>query len=212
MTAEIEYFYSVRSSFTYLGHQEVVQLARKFGRRLVHKPILLGTVVPATGGIPFQDRHPARLTQATQDMLRWGAHRGIPILTEPTHHYGPMDYPAGAMAAAILADLSQNDLDSLAFAINEALWRYDRDIGKQEVVAAICDEHGLDGAALTAAAVQPAAKALIQENNRDAIERGVIGAPTYVVDDEMFYGQDRLSFVAHHLEWERDHTFETPKA
>lgn len=212
MTAEIEYFYSVRSSFTYLGHQEIVQLSRKHNCRLVHKPILLGTVVPATGGIPFQDRHPARLEQATQDMLRWGALRCIPILADPSHHYGPMDYPAGTMAAAILADLPQNDLDILAFAIVEALWRFDRDIGKQEVVAAICDEHGLDGAKLTAAAVEPAAKALIQENNRDAIERGVIGAPTYIVDDEMFYGQDRLSFVAHHLEWERDHTFETPKA
>ena len=200
MTDEILYFYSVRSSFTYLGHQEIVRLARKYGRRLVHKPILLGTVVPATGGIPFQDRHPARLEQATQDMLRWGAFRGIPVLAEPSHHYGPMDYPAGTMAAAILAGLPQDDLDTLAFAINEALWHYDRDIGKQEVMAAICDEHGLDGAALTAAAVEPPAKALIKDNNQGAIELGVIGAPTYFVDGEMFYGQDRLDFVARALE------------
>lgn len=205
MTAEIDYFYSVRSSFTYLGHQEIVQLARKFGRRLVHKPILLNTVVPATGGIPFQDRHPARVAQATDDMLRWGAHRGIPILAHPSHHYGPMDYPAGTMAAAILADLPQNDLDQLAFALVEALWRYDRDIGKQEVVAEICREHGLDGDSLTAAAVGPEAKELIRANNQEAIERGVIGAPTYIVDDEMFYGQDRLNFVARHLQWEAEH-------
>ncbi len=200
MSAEIVYYYSVRSSFTYLGHREIVRLALKYGRRLVHKPILLGTVVPATGGIPFQDRHPARLRQATEDMLRWAAFRGIPILEEPSHHYGPMDYPAGTMAAAILAGLSETDLDRLAFAINEALWRFDRDIGSQEVVAEICREQGFDGESLTAAATGAPAKALIKENNQEAIERGVIGAPTYIVDDEMFYGQDRLAFVQRALQ------------
>ena len=69
MAEVIEYFYSTRSSFTYLGHAEIVRLAAQHGRRLVHRPVFLSVVVPGTGGIPFQDRHPARLAQAWDCLL-----------------------------------------------------------------------------------------------------------------------------------------------
>ena len=204
MPGEIEYFYSTRSSFTYLGHAEIVRLARKHERRLWHRPVFLAVVVPGTGGIPFQERHPARLNQAWEDLQRWADHRGIPIQRQdPKHHYGTLELPSGLVVAA------QNDpgvdqaaLDALAFEVLAALWRDDRDISDRQVLAELCAQAGLADKAKTLLdrALTDKVQAEIQANSEEAVARGIIGAPSYVVDGEIFFGQDRLDFVARALE------------
>ena len=204
MTGEIEYFYSTRSSFTYLGHAEIVALALKHGRRLRHRPVLLSIVVPGTGGIPFQERHPARLRQAWEDLQRWAKLRGIPIQPEdPKHHYGTLELSSGLVVAA------QNDpgveqaaLDALAFEILAALWRDDRDISDPGVLTELCATAGLADRteSLLGRALDEAVQAEVLANSAEAVERGIIGAPTYVVDGESFFGQDSLGFVARKLE------------
>lgn len=201
---DLPYFYSVRGSFAYLGHAEVVRLARAHGRRLVHKPMLLSIVVPETGGIWFTDRHPARVRHAWEDFQRWAAWRGIPVVPEdPTNHYGPMELPSGLVVAAQwavregAADAGDGgDLDRLAGEILAALWRDDRDIADPAVLDELAAACGFDGPALRAAALSEAAQAEVLANSREAVELGVIGSPTYLVDGRVYYGQDRLPFVA----------------
>lgn len=203
MAEVIEYFYSTRSSFTYLGHAEIVRLAAQHGRRLVHRPVFLSVVVPGTGGIPFQDRHPARLAQAWEDLQRWAELRGIPIQPQdPKHHYGTLELPSGLVAAAQRdVAVGQPALDALALEILAALWRDDRDIADPDVLTELCEAAGIDAAEeLLDSALTPEVQSEIQANSEEAVARGIIGAPTYVIDGAAFFGQDRLDFVARALQ------------
>ena len=196
--SSITTFYSVRGSFAYLGHQEVVRLARQSGRRLIHKPMLLSIVVPETGGIWFTDRHPARVRHAWEDFQRWAAWRNVPVVPEdPKNHYGPMELPSGLVVAAQRAveTGSDGDLDRLAFEILAALWRDDRDIADPAVLDELAAACGFDGPTLRDVALSEAAQAEVVANSREAVELGVIGSPSYLVDGALFYGQDRLHFV-----------------
>lgn len=204
MPGEIEYFYSTRSSFAYLGHAEIVTLARKHGRKLIHRPMLLAIVVPGTGGLPFDQRHPARLAQAWDDLQRWADFREIPIQRQdPEHHLGPLELPSGLVVAAQNdPEVGQDRLDKLAFEILAALWRDDRDIADPEVLKELCANAGLAEKAplLLEAALAEATQAEVQDNSQEAIRRGIIGAPSYALDGEVFFGQDRLDFVARALQ------------
>ena len=194
----IEYWYSIRSSFTYLGAERLGALAARHGRRIEHRPMLLSIVVPGTGGIPFGERHPARLQQAWDDLLRYADYLEIPIQqTDPVHHMGPMELPSGMPLAAARAGL---DADRLSLQIHAALWRDDRDIADPAVIDAICEDLGMDGPRLRAVALSEGIQTEILENSEEAVRRGYIGSPTYVVDGQAFYGQDRLFMVERALQ------------
>ncbi len=198
----IEYFYSTRSSFTYLGAQRLYDMAEQFGRRVVHRPVLLSIVVPAAGGLPFEKRSKTWWRMQERDLERWGDYLGIPVNPDPVHHYGTMELPSGLVAAAqILSDQGEGgDVDRLSFEILAALWRDDRDISDPAVTDPLCTVCGFDAAALRSMALSEEAQTQVTANSEAMVERGYIGAPTYVVDGEAFYGQDRLFFVERALQ------------
>lgn len=193
----IDYYYSVRSSFTYLGAARIAELARRHGRRLVHKPILLSVIMPPTGAIPFDKWPPHRTAYMRRDHQRWATLLGLRIQFEPKHHNGANELPAGTVVAAQRAVIggAKGDLDALSEGILAALWRDDRDIADEGVIAELCTTAGFDPAPLIRTAMTPEVQLEIDRNNREAIIRGVLGSPSYFVDDENFFGQDRLDFV-----------------
>ena len=83
----------------------------------------------------------------------------------------------------------------LAGAVQRACWAEERNIADAGTLAALCKEQGMDAAALAAAAQTDAVKAEYEANTQEAIARNVFGAPSYVIDGEIFWGQDRLEFV-----------------
>ena len=198
----IEYFYSIRSSYTYLGAQRLYDLAAKHNRRVVHRPALLSIVVPAAGGVPFEERSKAWWRSQEKDMERWGDYLGIPINPDPVHHYGTMELPSGLVAAAQrLSDGGRpGDVDALSLAILTALWRDDTDISDPAVTDPLCKAAGYDAEELRTLALADQAQADVKANSEEMVARGYIGAPTYVVDGEAFYGQDRLMFVERQLD------------
>jgi len=194
----IDYYYSTRSNFTYLGAARINALARAHGRRLVHRPILLSVVMPPIGGMPFGERPTMLRNYAMRDALRWAAHLGIPLLREPVHHMGPVELPSGIVIAGqrAVARGESGDVDELSLRVLQALWRDDRDIADPAVVAELCRAAGFAAAdALIDEALTAGVQAELARNCQEAIIRGVIGAPTWFVDEEPFYGQDRLDFV-----------------
>ncbi len=195
---ELLYFYSVRGSFAYVGHAEIVRLARAYGRQLVHKPMLLSIVVPETGGIWFTERHPARVADSWRDFQRWAVWRGVPVVGEdPSNHYGPMELPSGLVVAAqdAVEAGQKGDLDALAGEILAALWRDDRNIADPAVLDELAARCGFDGPTLREVALKEETQARVFANSHEAVALGVIGSPAYLVDGEVFYGQDRLHFV-----------------
>ena len=98
----------------------------------------------------------------------------------------------------VIAAMQQNlDWEKLSYALLRAVWVEERNVADHPTLAAIADENGMDGKALLAATENAAVQAEYQANTDEAMARGVFGAPTYVFDDELFWGQDRLDM----LEW-----------
>ncbi|WP_020591704.1 2-hydroxychromene-2-carboxylate isomerase [Kiloniella laminariae] len=194
----IDYYYSTRSNFTYLGAARLNALAKKHSRRIVHRPILLSVIMPPIGGMPFDARPTMLRNYAMNDALRCADHLGISLQREPIHHDGPVELPSGIVIAGQRAVTrgEAGDVDLLSLKVLEALWRDDRDIADETVISELCEEANFaDAKALIVEAMSPAVQAELERNCREAIMRGVIGAPTYFVEGENFYGQDRLDFV-----------------
>ena len=194
----IDYYYSTRSNFAYLGAARINALAERSGRRLVHRPILLSRTMPPIGGMAFGERPTMLRHYAMTDALRCAAHLGIPLLREPIHHEGPVELPSGIVIAGQRAiDRGEaGDVNALSLLVLQALWRDDRDIADEAVVTELVAEAGYaDPKALIAEALGAPVQAELDRNCREAIMRGVIGSPTYFIDGENFYGQDRLDYV-----------------
>lgn len=196
--ATIDYFYSVRSVYAYFGSKRIAALARRFGRTLQHRPVDLSRVVPAAGSLPFSQRSATlRAYQFGRELERWSEWLDLPVIIEPKHHYGDRDLPSGLV---LVAQQQGEDVDALSDAILTALWRDDRDIADRDVLSQIAESVGIDAAPLLDRALAPETMAEFVASTDEAIRIGVLGSPTYVVDGELFYGQDRLMFVERHLE------------
>ena len=189
----IDYYFTPVSPWTYLGHARFVEIARRHGAAIAVKPIDLGRVFPASGGLPLKDRAPQRQAYRLVELERWSKWLGVPLNLHPAH------FPVRADLASkwILAAVEQGAdaaLD-LALALGRAVWVEERDIAARDTLSAIASAQRLDVAALGERADAPDIASRYDVLTHEAIERGVFGAPTYVVDGEMFWGQDRLDFL-----------------
>jgi len=196
--ATIDYYYSVRSVYADFGSKRIIALARRFGRTLRHRPIDLSRVVPAAGSLPFGQRSTTlRDYQFGRELERWSEWLGLPVIVDPVHHYGDRDLPSGLVLAAQQAGC---DVDALSDALLAALWRDDRDIADRSVLTDIAASVGIDAVPLLERALAADVQASFEASTLEAMRIGVLGSPTYVVDGESFYGQDRLMFVERQLE------------
>jgi 2-hydroxychromene-2-carboxylate isomerase len=190
--ANVDYFFSLASPFTYLGHERFEALALRYGARVRYKPADIGKVFAATGGLPVKQRSPQRQAYRMMELRRWRDFLKIPLTLEPKFFPVPDALSARVVIAAQGAGWHPGQL-ILGFL--RAVWAEERDIAASETVRAIVAESGLDAEALLAAAEAPEAEAERQANTEEAIRRGVFGAPTWIIGDEVFWGQDRLDFV-----------------
>jgi 2-hydroxychromene-2-carboxylate isomerase len=195
---EIDCFYSLSSPWAYLGGPQLQDIVRRHRAKLTLKPYDFQAVVPQTGGVPLRTRPQARRDYHTLELERWSAHLGLPLTLKPRFY--PQENPAPnwnkhAGWMVIAAQLKGQDAFVLSHAILRALWAEEADIADPAVRRRIADQNGYDGAALLAAEQDDATQAVYAANSAEAVKLGVFGAPIFVVDGELFWGQDRLGFV-----------------
>jgi len=187
---DIEYYLSLNSPWTYLGHDRFMEIAARAGAGVRLIPVDFSVIFPQTGGLPVSKRSPQRQAYRLQELARWRDYLGIPLNLHPAH------WPANDTLATGLVMAARDDgLDAarLAGAFMRAVWAEERDIGDEATALAIVAEQGIDPAPL-----RPRVEACIAKRDEDSIaamERGVFGAPCYVIGDQVFWGQDRLDFV-----------------
>lgn len=192
--AEIEYFYSAHSLYAYIGSRRFMQIAAAAGRRIVHRPMDLRAVVAQSGAVPFGQRSQAHKDYFFgREMERWAEQRGVKLMQHfPRHHARDITLPNCLLIAAIAA---RADIDALAHCLLAAHWVEDADLSDEDTLCSLADGIGQNGRALLAAARQPDVLAQYRANTQQAIARSVFGSPTYFIDGDMFYGQDRLEMV-----------------
>jgi carboxymethylenebutenolidase len=197
---EIDYYVTLNSPWTHLGAARVEALAARHGARLRVFPCdYRATIFPASGGLPVNQRSPQRQAYRLQELARWRAHLGVPLIIAPPH--APFDESLAA-ACVIAARETIGDAPAVALAhrVLRALWEEGANPADPATLAALIGDVGLDAPALLALGAEPRWAEQRAADSAAALARGVFGAPSYVVGSEIFWGQDRLDFLARHLE------------
>ena len=197
MPATVDYYFAPQSPWTYLGHTRFSALVRASGARVRLLPVDLGAVFAVSGGLPLGKRPPQRQAYRLVELRRYSDHLGLPMVVQP--RYFPV---SGDDAARLIIAVDQQDGSAaamrLAGAIFTAVWAQERDIASSQTLAELLQESGLPLTRLEQSR-SPEVQQQYEANTRQAIDGSVFGAPTYVVDGEMFWGQDRLDFVERKL-------------
>ncbi|MBP0445410.1 2-hydroxychromene-2-carboxylate isomerase [Roseomonas sp. SSH11] len=198
MGLHVDYFASLNSPWTHLGAARLEAMVERHGATLRIYPVDFGTIFPASGGLPLPKRSPQRQAYRMQELERWREHLGIPIHLRPSAF--PTDESTAARCVIALREtLGDRPALALAHRVLRALWEEDRNTGDRAVLEALIGELGLDAAAVLASASDERWAERRAQDTQDALARGVFGAPSYVVGDEIFWGQDRLEFLERRL-------------
>ena len=198
MTHTVDYYFTPQSPWTYLGHARFSAIAKAANARVRVLPVDLGgKVFPISGGLPLNQRAPQRQAYRLVELKRFSDQLGLPLYLKPKH------FPvAGDDASRLIIVVDQADGSdaamALAAAVFRSVWVDELSIADADVLASLLAAAGLPASRIDAsrsAAVQQRYEA----NTQQAIDAGVFGAPSYVIDGEIFWGQDRLDFVARRL-------------
>lgn len=191
MNPAIRCFLSMASPWAYLGHAEFVAIAKRHGVSITFVPLPLRRLFPETGGLPLPKRHPVRQRYRLVELQRWRALRSLPLKLQPRG--APMD-PEGADRVVIAIQQAGHDPDAFMRRAFAAYWAEDRDPGDRAVLADLLAEAGLP-AELLERSDSEEVRATYEANLSVALDEGIFGAPSYVLNGEIFWGQDRLPLL-----------------
>lgn len=197
--ADIEYYYSAHSVFAHLGSARLMQIAKASGRKIIHKPVDLNAVVAAVNPQGFRERSKAhRAYYFGREIERWSEYRDVYIRTAyPPSHYNDTTLVNSMLIAGITLG---HNVDQLAHLLLQGHWADHADLAHEPTLEKIAQDAGFDAQSLLKAAKTPQVAEIYAANTAQAIELSVFGSPTYVVDNDMFYGQDRLEMVERAVE------------
>lgn len=191
---EVEYFYSAHSAYAYLGSAAFMKIAAGAGRAIVHMPIDLNRAMAGFGSTAFRERSVQQRDHFfRREMERWAEFRDVVMPGRPSNHHHSPDL-ANRMLIAAMGE--GHNVDRLAHRMLEAHWGEAADLADPSALLQIAEDIGQDGQGWLDLADSSAVMAQYAANTDAAIARGVAGSPTYFVDGDMFYGQDRLELVA----------------
>ena len=198
MSIVVDYYLAPQSPWTYLGHERFTAIAKAAGARVNVLPVDLGgKVFPVSGGLPLAKRAPQRQAYRLAELKRFSAHLGLPLNLQPK--FFPV---AGDDAARLIIAVGSNEGSDAAMALTGALlravWVEERNIADERELAA-----SLEALKLPARRLADSHSQAVQErydaDSQRAIDAGVFGAPSYLIEGELFWGQDRLDFVQRRL-------------
>lgn len=194
MALHVDYYASLNSPWTHLGAARIEALAVQYGASLRIFPVDFGTIFAASGGLPLPRRSPQRQAYRMMDLRRWRDRLGIPIQLSPKF-FPHNELPASGCVIALREGGDDAGAIRLAHRVLKALWEEEQNPAEPETLARLITECGLDAAAVMQAGADPQWAERRAADSQAALARGVFGAPSYVIGDEIFWGQDRLEFV-----------------
>lgn len=198
MPPHIDYYASLNSPWTHLGAARIEGMAHAAGASIRIYPVDFGTIFPASGGLPLPRRAPQRQAYRLQELQRWRDHLGIPITIQPKY-FPSSEALSSACVIAVRETMGDAPAIKLAHAVLKGVWQRELNTGEPETLAMLIRECGLDAGAVLKLGADPKWTALREADTKAALDRGVFGAPTYVIGDDIFWGQDRLEFVQRRL-------------
>jgi 2-hydroxychromene-2-carboxylate isomerase len=193
MSKSVEYYFSFQSPWAYIGHKPFLGIAAAHKLAIHYKPVFLGELFSETGGLPLAKRHPLRQRYRMIEMQRWREKRGLNFNLQPKY------WPFSARAAdgvAIAIIRSGANPEPFMRRVFEGVWEHELNLADPDTIVAMADQSGLPGKALIEQSGSPEVEAAYEQNRQEAIAHGVFGSPAYVLNGEVFWGQDRIDLLA----------------
>ena len=191
MSKTLEFFFDLGSPATYLAYTQLPTLCAETGAQLVYQPMLLGGVFKATGNAsPITV--PAKGRYMFDDLARYAQRYNVPLKFNP--HF-PINTLVLMRAVTGIQMHQPERFPGFVDCLFRALWVEGRHLGDPAVVAQVLTEQGFDPEQVLALANDETVKAALKDKTEHAVQRGVFGAPSMFVGNQLFFGQDRLEFV-----------------
>ncbi len=191
MTRAVEFYFDVGSPAAYLAWTQLPKIAQQAGWEIEYRPFLLGGVFQATGNRSPMEV-PAKGQYMQDDLQRFAKRYGVPFRHNPHFPINTLMLMRGALG---LQMREPQRMVPYVDAVYRAIWVDGKDMNDPATVAGVLQHAGFDPEKLLALTQDPAVKDELKVVTQEAVARGVFGAPTFFVGDQMFWGQDRLDFV-----------------
>ena len=193
MPRQVDYYFSFQSPWAYIGHDAFQEVARAHGLKVNFKPVVLVDLFSETGGLPLLKRHPVRQRYRTIELQRWRDKRGLKFHLQPANWPFNARLADGVVIASIEAGLDSEPFIRRAFA---AVWEDQLNLTDPVVLTELADESSLPGKQLVERSASEEISTAYEQNRQDALAADVFGSPAYVLDGEVFWGQDRIELLA----------------
>lgn len=185
MVSALDFYYDIASPFSYLAAARITPVAEASGVTVRWRPFLLGGVFQAAGN-RMPAAVPARGRYMFTDLDRWSKKLGVPFRFSSSFPHNSL------LAMRALTAAEEGERVALSLALFRAAWVEDRDVSKPDVVG---EALGGRGPALIEASGDPAVKERLRVTTQAAIDAGAFGAPSFVVGDALYFGNDRLEWA-----------------
>lgn len=188
----IDYYLTCVSPWTYLGHRPIQQVAARHGATLVVKPVNLGEMFKVSGQVALGERPAVRQRYRFIELQRFAEMRGRKL--NPRPKFFPVN---PALADHTIIAILESGRDPMAYmdSVFSAVWAEDGDISDEPTLASLLAAAGFDAAAILAKAKEPETAAIRARNTQDAVEVDATGVPSFVLNGEPFWGQDRIDLL-----------------
>jgi 2-hydroxychromene-2-carboxylate isomerase len=196
MSKAVEFYFDVGSPAAYLAWTQLPKLAHEMHAEIVYRPFLLGAVFQATGN-RSPTEIPAKGQYLLDDLARHARRYGVEFRHNPYFPINTLTLMRGALG---LQMRDPGRMQAYVDAVYRAIWVDSKNMNDFGIVAEVLQQAGFDADQLMALAVDQAVKDQLKVQTQDAVSRGVFGAPTFFVNNQMFWGQDRLDFVKEALQ------------
>jgi 2-hydroxychromene-2-carboxylate isomerase len=193
MPRQVDYYFSLQSPWAYIGHKLFREIVSTYGLTVNHKPVVLVDLFSETGGLPLLKRHPVRQRYRMVELQRWRDKRGLQF------HLQPANWPFNARLAdgvVIAAIEAGHDPDRFMRRAYAAVWEDGLNLTDSATLVKLADDCGLPGQQLVERSGSEEISAAYEQNRQDALAADVFGSPVYVLDGEVFWGQDRIELLA----------------
>ena len=193
MPRQVDYYFSFQSPWAYIGHNVFRDVAKTYGLKVNYKPVVLVDLFSETGGLPLMKRHPVRQRYRMVELQRWRDKRGLKFHLQPANWPFNARLADGVVIAAIQAGVDPEPFMRRAFA---AVWEGQLNLAEPATLMQLADQSGLSGKQLVERSESDEISVAYEQNRQDALAADVFGSPVYVLDGEVFWGQDRIELLA----------------